>query len=185
MKKWNGLCLAGKHGLDFQGQPCDMCPMLINCQAIVEDYENGTRNNLRRVTITPKDRPCMRSATVQLGHLCLCAQHGKLAAEGLVDEGGHVAPRGDLRAVRDNPRHFPGGLHSWARGQKLVPLASDPKSRRFHVGQHVQFNGVDAKVIAASSKGDWVQLVHYRRRDGATVATTLSKAEARKMVTTR
>jgi hypothetical protein len=24
--KWNGLCPAGKHGLDFRGQPCDLCP---------------------------------------------------------------------------------------------------------------------------------------------------------------
>lgn len=53
--------------------------------------------------------------------------------------------------------------------------------RRFHVGQRVQFNGVAAKVIAASSKGDWVQVVHTRR-DGATVATKLSKAEALKTV---
>jgi hypothetical protein len=25
-KKWNGLCPAGKHGLDYEGQPCDRCP---------------------------------------------------------------------------------------------------------------------------------------------------------------
>jgi len=24
--EWDGLCPAGKHGLDFQGQPCDLCP---------------------------------------------------------------------------------------------------------------------------------------------------------------
>ena len=65
----------------------------------------------------------MRSATVQIGHLCLCAQHGKLAAEGLVDEAGHVAPRGDLRAFRDNPRHYPGGLHHWARGLQIIKTA--------------------------------------------------------------
>lgn len=22
---WNGMCLARKHGLDYEGQPCDMC----------------------------------------------------------------------------------------------------------------------------------------------------------------
>lgn len=22
---WDGLCSAGKHGLDFDGQPCDLC----------------------------------------------------------------------------------------------------------------------------------------------------------------
>jgi hypothetical protein len=22
---WNGLCPAGKHGLDHEGQPCDLC----------------------------------------------------------------------------------------------------------------------------------------------------------------
>lgn len=24
---WNGLCPAGKHGLDYEGQPCDLCPV--------------------------------------------------------------------------------------------------------------------------------------------------------------
>lgn len=24
-RKWNGLCSAGLHGLDFEGQPCDLC----------------------------------------------------------------------------------------------------------------------------------------------------------------
>jgi hypothetical protein len=96
----------------------------MNCQAIIEDYENGTRNNLRRVTISPMERSCKRSAIVQLGALCLCTQHGKLAAEGLVDKSGQVAPRGDLRAVRDNPQHFPNGLHHWAQGLKLVKIDS-------------------------------------------------------------
>lgn len=27
--KWNGLCDAGKHGLDFKGQPCDLCPEVL------------------------------------------------------------------------------------------------------------------------------------------------------------
>lgn len=25
-KKWNGFCPRGKHGLDFKGQPCALCP---------------------------------------------------------------------------------------------------------------------------------------------------------------
>ncbi len=24
-RKWNGLCLTGKHGLDYAGQECDLC----------------------------------------------------------------------------------------------------------------------------------------------------------------
>lgn len=24
-KKWNGLCPDGRHGLDFEGQACDLC----------------------------------------------------------------------------------------------------------------------------------------------------------------
>ena len=23
---WNGMCPAGKHGLDYEGQRCDLCP---------------------------------------------------------------------------------------------------------------------------------------------------------------
>ncbi len=93
------------------------------CAAIIEDYERGTRNNLSRVTVTPASRSCSRGATCAIGKLHLCTQHGKLAVDGLVDEDGQVAPRGDLRAVRDNPRHFPNGLYSWARGLVLEKLA--------------------------------------------------------------
>lgn len=92
------------------------------CAAIVEDYENGTSYNLSRVIAAPAARPCSRSARCKLGHLQLCGQHGKLAKEGLVDDGGHVAPRGDLRAFRDNPRRFPRGLYSWARDLALEPI---------------------------------------------------------------
>lgn len=91
----------------------------LNCAAIIEDYANGTSYNLSRVIATPHVRVCSRAATSRLGELHFCTQHGKLAKEGLVDEGGHVAPRGDLRAVRDNPRRFPYGIYQWARG---VPL---------------------------------------------------------------
>lgn len=27
-RKWNGLCPASKHGLDFKGQACDLCSRL-------------------------------------------------------------------------------------------------------------------------------------------------------------
>lgn len=94
----------------------------MNCAAIVEDYTNGTTNNLARVIVTPKVRSCARAATCRLGQLHLCTQHGKLAKEGLVDEHGNVATRGDLRAVRDNPRRFPYGLYKWTRGLPLEKI---------------------------------------------------------------
>lgn len=94
----------------------------MSCAAIIEDFAHGTRNNLRRVISTPEVRGCSRAATCKIGKLHLCAQHGRLAEEGLIDEHGRVAPRGDLRAVRDNPRRFPCGLYQWARGLVLEPL---------------------------------------------------------------
>ena len=94
----------------------------MSCTAIIEDYVNGTTNNLSRMIVTPKARQCTRTATCKLGHLHLCTQHGKLAKEGLVDKDGSVAPRGDLRAVRDNPRRFRQGLYSWARAMPLEKL---------------------------------------------------------------
>lgn len=94
----------------------------MNCEATVEDYANGTTNNLRHVIVTPKSRPCSRAATCRLGTLHFCGQHAKLAKEGLVDEQGRVAPRGDLRAVRDNPRRFSRGLYQWARGLPLEQI---------------------------------------------------------------
>lgn len=99
-----------------------MTVTVVSCAAIIEDYANGTSNNLVRMIVTPKARACSRAATCKLGKLYLCAQHGKLAKEGLVDEHGNVAPRGDLRAVRANPRSFPRGLYGWARGLPLDPI---------------------------------------------------------------
>jgi len=90
-------------------------PQPIKCQAIVEDYANGTRNNLVRVIVVPKDKPCSRVARVKLGHLCLCAQHSQLAQDGLINYDGRVAPRGDLHDVRKYPKKFPNGLYDWAR----------------------------------------------------------------------
>jgi hypothetical protein len=93
-----------------------------HCVAIIEDYANGTTNNLSRLIVTPKMRRCARAATCKLDDLHFCTQHGKLAKEGLIDEHGNVAPRGDLRTVRDNPRRFPHGLYKWARGLVLEPI---------------------------------------------------------------
>ena len=28
-RKWSGKCASGKHGLDYRGQPCDLCPRTI------------------------------------------------------------------------------------------------------------------------------------------------------------
>lgn len=94
----------------------------MSCAAIIEDYANGTTNNLRHVIVTPKARRCSRTATCKLRNLHLCAQHGRLAKEGLIDEHGRVAPRGDLRAVRDYPRRFPRGLYQWAKELELEPI---------------------------------------------------------------
>lgn len=93
-----------------------------DCCAVIEDYANGTTNNLVRVIATPHSRTCFRAATCKLGPLHFCTQHGKLAKEGLVDEHGHVAPRGDLRAVRGSPRRFPDGLYKWSRGMRLEKI---------------------------------------------------------------
>lgn len=95
----------------------------VRCCATIEDYANGTTNNLARVIVTPHSRTCFRAATCKLGQLPFCTQHGKLAEEGLIDERGNVAPRGDLRAVRDNPRRFPNGLYAWSRGLRLEKIA--------------------------------------------------------------
>lgn len=97
-------------------------PNAVQCQAIVEDYKNGTGYNLRRYIVTPDSRLCQRNAVSKLGKFCFCKQHTKLALEGLIDEGGQVAPRADLRAVRDNPQQHPDGLYSWARDLKPVEI---------------------------------------------------------------
>jgi hypothetical protein len=94
----------------------------MSCAATIEDYANGTSYNLSRVIAAPVSRRCARAATCKLGHLHLCTQHGKLAAEGLVDEHGNVATRADLRAVRDNPRRHPDGLYDWAKDLALEKI---------------------------------------------------------------
>jgi hypothetical protein len=88
------------------------------CQATIEDYENGTRNNLVRVIVVPLSRRCTKKATSRFAHLCLCTQHLKLAVDGLIEESGNVAPRGDIRNVRDYPKHHLNGLYPWAKNIK-------------------------------------------------------------------
>jgi hypothetical protein len=105
-----GLMPRGLRAAQFQPR---VAP--IKCQAIVEDYANGRRNNLVRVIVTPKDKPCSRIARIKLGNFCFCALHAKLAQDGLINHDGHVAPRGDLRDVRRYPNKFPNGLYDWAR----------------------------------------------------------------------
>lgn len=94
----------------------------MTCRAIIEDYKNGTSYNLSRVVAAPVSRQCARAATCKLGHLHLCAQHGRLAEEGFVDERGNVAPRNDIRAVRAKPRRSRDPLYEWARALVLEPL---------------------------------------------------------------
>lgn len=94
-------------------------PEPIQCQATVEDYENGTRFNLSRSFTVPKDKQCSRKARFKLGPLCLCALHTKLAQGGLVDEDGEVATRSVRQDVRRYPKKFPNGVYHWA--QKLTP----------------------------------------------------------------
>lgn len=89
------------------------------CQAIVEDYENGTRYNISPPCTVPKAKQCSRKARAKLGKLCLCNLHTKLAQEGLVDEDGEVATRSVLRDVRKYPKKFPQGIYRWAKD--LIP----------------------------------------------------------------
>lgn len=35
-QKWNGMCPAGKHGLDYEGQPCDECAPPEDCDFIAQ-----------------------------------------------------------------------------------------------------------------------------------------------------
>lgn len=94
----------------------------LKCQAVVEDYENGTHYNLSRSFTTPDHRPCSRYARSKVGKLCLCALHTKLALEGLIDESGQVATRSVLHDVRKYPKKFPNGVYCWARNLKAEEL---------------------------------------------------------------
>lgn len=106
--------LHPKHSL-----PKKRKPNTVQCNAVVEDYKNGaTGYNLRRYITVPDVRRCQRNAVNRLGKLCFCAQHTKLALEGLVDDDGVVATRSALADVRRYPQKFVGGLYSWAENLK-------------------------------------------------------------------
>jgi len=109
-------------GLQLRASRAKQITPPTRCEAIIEDYVHGTRNNLRSVIVVPKSRQCLHNARVKLGTLCLCTRHGQLAKDGLVDDRGYVAPRGDIRNVRDNPKHFSNGLHSWARNLTIKEI---------------------------------------------------------------
>jgi hypothetical protein len=94
----------------------------MSCEAIIEDFENGTSFNLRQRFIVPKRRHCTRRATARVGHRCFCTKHAQLAVEGLIQEDGEVATRSVISAVRRFPKKFPGGLYSWAKGLTAQPI---------------------------------------------------------------
>lgn len=91
-------------------------PAPVKCQAIVEDYVNGTHYNIRRSMTVPKEKQCSRNARMKLGKFCFCNLHTKLAQEGLIDEDGNVLTRSSLADVRKYPHKFPEGVYLWARG---------------------------------------------------------------------
>jgi hypothetical protein len=91
------------------------------CQAIVDDFNHlAFYASVQRIRV-PGDKPCSRKGTEQVKHLCLCPTHARMAREGLIDEGGRVAPAADRANVRKYPRQFPRGLGlgAWAREDKV------------------------------------------------------------------
>jgi hypothetical protein len=90
-------------------------PEPVKCQAVIEDYENGTHYNLSRSFTAPDHRQCRRNARSKVGTFCFCAMHAKLALDGLIDEGGQVATRSVIADVRKYPKKFPQGVYHWAR----------------------------------------------------------------------
>lgn len=113
----------------------------MNCQAIINDYENGTRYAPQRVTV-PKQRPCTRAAVVRFGKLYLCTQHHGLARAGLIAEGGAVESRPVIADVRRYPKKFPHGVHAWQKDVETMPLvhfdfvvAADEGELIFHAMQ--------------------------------------------------
>lgn len=78
----------------------------MTCQAIINDYENGTHYNLRRSYVSAEQRPCMKAAKVEMRSPLgvvrnLCAVHARLAEEGLLTVTGHVEPRQTIRDVHN------------------------------------------------------------------------------------
>lgn len=95
----------------------------VACQAIVEDYANGTSYNLARSFTVPKIKPCSRAAKFKLGSLNLCALHTKLAKDGLVEADGTVAARSVRADVRRYPKKFVDGIYKWAKDLKPQKIA--------------------------------------------------------------
>lgn len=93
----------------------------MQCQAIIEDTERGKSYSQQRIRV-PGHRPCTRGASIQIGPLCLCAVHARLAQEGLIDSGGVVAAKQDIATVHKYPERYPHGLHEWAKGVKPIPV---------------------------------------------------------------
>jgi len=85
------------------------------CQAIVDDLDYAKTFNLRRMIVSPGDKPCSRKAVEHVGHLHLCKVHARMAREGLVEENGRVAPKVEIALVRRYPKKFPHGLYDWVR----------------------------------------------------------------------
>lgn len=95
------------------------------CMAICEDYENGTRYNLRRVIVTPAEKRCSRKAKNTIkspeGELCFCNLHQRLCLEGFIDEKGVVLNRDMIRETRK------GHDHALRRYYDLVRRGAKPK----------------------------------------------------------
>lgn len=76
------------------------------CEAIINDYENGTHYNLRRSYTSPKQRRCLKRASeTRVSPLSvrreLCTAHARLADEGLLTVTGHVESRQTIRDVHN------------------------------------------------------------------------------------
>lgn len=55
-RRWSGLCPRGKHGLDYRGQECDLCPptrgnCYVTCEALYH-LLGGKRAHLTPHTVT-------------------------------------------------------------------------------------------------------------------------------------
>ena len=88
---------------------------MLNCQAIVEDREHPAYHASMQRIMRPGSKPCSRRVTVQVKHLHLCTVHARLAREGFIAESGVVAPKADIRNVR-NSRRGARRLYDWAEG---------------------------------------------------------------------
>jgi hypothetical protein len=53
---WNGLCPAGKHGLDHEGQACDLCPKTFGIGSKVWTADSLRREPVREYTVVSETR---------------------------------------------------------------------------------------------------------------------------------